>query len=82
MEIRIAPLADCSLSKPLHGLQAVSNDAGDYRAVAQWSITPGVYCIFAWVAGSDSVSTGQLRFTTNYKRTAPPEELDLDVYME
>ena len=82
MEIRFSPVAECKFNAPVHGLQAVSNDDGDYRALAQWSITPGVYCVFAWAAGSDSVSTGQVRFTTNYKRTAPPDELDLDVYME
>jgi hypothetical protein len=82
VEIRVASVADCTPNHPLHNLQAVSNDDGDYRAVAQWSMTPGVYCVFAWAAGSDSVSTGQLRFTTNYKRADPPEELDLDVYVK
>ena len=75
-------MADCTPDHPLHFLQTVSNDAGNYRIEPTLSITPAVYCIFAWAAGSDSVSTGQLRFTTNYKRTDPPEELVLDVYVE
>ena len=75
-------MTDCTPDTPVHFLRAVSNDAGDYRTVLTLSITPGVYCIFAWAAGSDSVSTGQVRLTTNYKRTEPPDTLDLDVYME
>ncbi len=82
MEIRFAPVADCNLGDPSASVQAVSNVEGDYRVVARLGIPAGVYCVFAWAAGSDSVSTGQVRFTSDRNRSEPVQELDLDVYLK
>jgi len=52
---------------------------GSYEVLLQTGNTVGERCVFGWVARSDSVSTGRVKFTSDCRRTEPVDQVELDL---
>jgi hypothetical protein len=52
---------------------------GRFEVVLQSGNVVGERCVFGWVARSDSVSTGSVKFTSDCRRTEPVHEVEINL---
>jgi hypothetical protein len=68
---------DCRAGFPAVQSRGSTDSDGHFEVLLQSGNAVGTYCVFGRVAGSDSISSGTVRFTSDCRRSEPIYSMEM-----
>jgi hypothetical protein len=80
VEFAISDTAQCGPEFQWTAGHGETDEDGHFEVLLHSGNTDGVRCVFGRVAGSDSISIGRVKFTSDCRRSEPIEHVELNLF--